>query len=57
MAVINVCVGPDGKLTAAPTLDKTSGFPHLDEAAIKLTTAAIRPIQAGHRRWQAGRRL
>jgi TonB family protein len=40
MAVIAVCVGPDGKLTAAPTLDKTSGFPHLDEAAIKLTTAA-----------------
>jgi periplasmic protein TonB len=40
MAVINVCVGPDGRLTAAPTLDRTSGFPHLDEAAIKLTTAA-----------------
>jgi protein TonB len=40
MSVINVCVGPDGKLTAPPTLDKTSGFPHLDEAAIKLTTAA-----------------
>ncbi len=40
MAVINVCVGPDGKLTGAPTLDKTSGFPHLDEAAIKLTTSA-----------------
>ncbi|MBS0578708.1 MAG: TonB family protein [Proteobacteria bacterium] len=40
MAVINVCVGPDGKLTSAPTLDKTSGFPKLDEAAIKLTTDA-----------------
>ena len=40
MAVVNVCVGPDGKLTGAPTLDKTSGFPHLDEAAIKLATAA-----------------
>jgi protein TonB len=40
MAVVNVCVGPDGRLTAAPTLDKTSGFPHLDEAAIKLTTSA-----------------
>lgn len=40
MAVVTVCVGPDGKLTAAPTIEKTSGFPHLDEAAIKLTTSA-----------------
>lgn len=40
MAVVSVCVGPDGKLTGAPTIDKTSGFPHLDEAAIKLTTSA-----------------
>ncbi len=40
MAVVNVCVGPDGKLTGAPTIDKSSGSPRLDEGAIKLTTAA-----------------
>ncbi|HEX4387046.1 MAG TPA: energy transducer TonB [Steroidobacteraceae bacterium] len=40
MAVVNVCVGPDGKLTGAPTIDKSSGSVRLDEGAIKLTTAA-----------------
>jgi periplasmic protein TonB len=40
MSVINVCVGPDGKLTGAPSLEKTSGYPHLDEGALKLATAA-----------------
>jgi periplasmic protein TonB len=39
-AIVNVCVGPDGKITGTPTLDKTSGSPRLDEGAIKLTTAA-----------------
>jgi len=40
MAVVNVCVGPDGKLTEAPTLAQTSGSPRLDEGALKLAQAA-----------------
>jgi periplasmic protein TonB len=40
VAVVNACVDTSGKLTAPPTIDKTSGFPHLDEGAIKLATAA-----------------
>ncbi len=40
MAVVAVCVGPDGKLTQPPTLDKSSGSPRLDEGAVKLATAA-----------------
>src|SRR5579863_8217260 len=40
VAVVAVCVGPDGKLTEAPTIATSSGSPRLDEGAIKLTTAA-----------------
>jgi len=37
--VVNVCVGPDGKLSKEPTVDKSSGTASLDEAAIKLAHA------------------
>lgn len=47
VAVVNVCVGTDGRLTAPPTIEKTSGFPHLDEGAIKLTTAASGKYKPG----------
>ena len=40
MSVIKVCVGPDGKLTGTPTIEKSSGSPRLDEGAIKLATFA-----------------
>ncbi len=40
MAVVAVCVGPDGKLTEEPTIAKTSGSPRLDEGALKLAKAA-----------------
>ena len=39
-SAVAVCIGTDGRLTGPPTLDKTSGFPHLDEGALKLATAA-----------------
>src|SRR5215469_16022648 len=39
-ANIHVCVGPNGKLTEDPTLAQTSGFPRLDEGAVKLAKAA-----------------
>jgi protein TonB len=40
LVVAQVCVGPDGKLTEAPTLATSSGSPRLDEGGIKLLTAA-----------------
>jgi periplasmic protein TonB len=40
VAVVAVCVGPDGKLTETPTIATSSGSPRLDEGAIKLATAA-----------------
>jgi TonB family protein len=40
MPVVKVCLDPDGKLTEPPTIDKTSGFPSLDAAAIRLATDA-----------------
>jgi periplasmic protein TonB len=39
MAVVHTCVGPNGKLSEAPTLATSSGKPRLDEAAIKVATA------------------
>jgi periplasmic protein TonB len=38
-AVVNVCVGPDGKLSKEPTIEKSSGTASLDEAAMKLAHA------------------
>jgi periplasmic protein TonB len=40
VAVVNICVGPDNRLTAPTSIEKTSGFPRLDEAALKYTNAA-----------------
>ncbi len=39
-ALVGLCVGPDGKLTKEPTIDKSSGTASLDEAALKLAHAA-----------------
>ena len=36
---VHVCVGPNGKLTADPTVVQTSGSSRLDEGAIKLAKA------------------
>jgi TonB family protein len=36
---VHACVGPDGRLTEAPTIARSSGFPRLDEAALRLATA------------------
>ena len=36
---MHVCVGPNGKLTEAPTIAQSSGSPRLDEGALKLATA------------------
>jgi periplasmic protein TonB len=39
MSVVHVCVGPNGKLTEAPTIATASGKDRLDQAAIKVATA------------------
>lgn len=40
VASVHVCVGPDGKLTEEPRIEKSSGTASLDEAALKLFKAA-----------------
>lgn len=37
--VVRVCVGPNGRAAGQPTVTTSSGFPKLDEAAIKLAKA------------------
>jgi TonB family protein len=37
--MVSLCVGPDGKLSAAPTVSKSSGTASLDEAAVKYAQA------------------
>jgi len=37
--VVEVCVGPDGHLVSDPVVAETSGFPELDEAAVKVAKA------------------
>ena len=39
MSVVHVCVGPNGKLTEAPSLGQSSGSARLDQAAIKVAQA------------------
>ena len=34
--VVQACVGPNGRLLRAPVVAETSGYPELDEAAIKV---------------------
>jgi TonB family protein len=46
MATVRVCTDDKGRLTAAPTLAGTSGFPGLDQGALKLA-------QAGSGRYRA----
>src|SRR5258708_2011653 len=36
---VHVCVGPDGKLTAAPSVTQSSGSARLDEGAVSLAKA------------------
>jgi periplasmic protein TonB len=36
---VNLCIGPDGKLSKAPTVVKSSGTASLDEAAIRYANA------------------
>jgi periplasmic protein TonB len=38
LTVVDVCVGPDGKLTEPPKVGKTSGHERLDQAAVKVAT-------------------
>ena len=38
LTVVDVCVGPDGKLTEAPKVGKSSGHERLDQAAVKVAT-------------------
>ncbi len=40
ISTVAVCVGPDGKLSKEPTVEKSSGTASLDEAALKLVHAA-----------------
>jgi TonB family protein len=37
---VEVCVGPDGRLSADPTLAQSSGFKRLDDGALRLAKAA-----------------
>jgi TonB family protein len=39
VSTVSVCVDPKGRLTSAPTIYKSSGFPRLDEGALKLARA------------------
>jgi TonB family protein len=43
-AVIEVYVTPEGKLMAAPTLVRSSGFKHLDDLAVKEITEAVAKV-------------
>jgi periplasmic protein TonB len=36
LTVVDICVGPDGKLTEPPKVGKTSGHERLDQAAVKV---------------------
>ena len=38
LTVVDVCVGPDGKLTEPPKVTKTSGHERLDQAAVKVAS-------------------
>jgi protein TonB len=38
LTVVDICVGPDGKLTEPPKVGKTSGHDRLDQAAVKVAT-------------------
>lgn len=38
-ALVSICVGPDGKLSKEPTIERSSGTASLDEAALKLAHA------------------
>jgi len=45
VTTVKACVGPDGRTTGTSTVAKSSGFPKLDEAAVKWASRA---------RWTAG---
>ena len=36
LTIVDICVGPDGKLTEPPKVGKTSGHDRLDQAAVKV---------------------
>jgi len=38
LTLVGICVGPDGKLTEPPKVEKTSGHERLDQAAVKVAT-------------------
>jgi protein TonB len=38
LTVVDVCVGPDGKLTEPPKVKTSSGHERLDQAAVKVAT-------------------
>lgn len=42
VAVVRVCVNGDGSRDGTPVLQTTSGFPRLDQAAVKWATEALR---------------
>jgi protein TonB len=39
VTTVRVCVSADGRLTAVPTIDQSSGSPRLDDGALRLATA------------------
>ena len=38
LTIVDVCVGPDGKLTEPPKVNKSSGHERLDQAAVKVAS-------------------
>jgi protein TonB len=38
LTIVDICVGPDGKLTEPPKVGKTSGHERLDQAAVKVAS-------------------
>ena len=49
LAQVHVCVGPNGKFTGDPTIEKSSGIPELDEARSSLPRQARATISRGRK--------
>jgi len=49
VAIVRICVAPTGRIDGKPTIDKTSGSPRLDRAAVAWAREALRftPATAG----------
>jgi TonB family protein len=42
VAIVNVCVGADGRIDGTPMIQASSGYKRLDQAAVRWTREALR---------------